>query len=71
VTPHPTAVWTAQQLREAFPWEQLPRYLIHDRDLAFQAVTATAKAMGTEEVRTSPRSPWQKGEDSYCTSLSP
>jgi putative transposase len=28
VTPHPTAAWTAQQLREAFPWDQAPRYLI-------------------------------------------
>ena len=59
VTAHPTAAWTAQQFREAFPWDQAPRYLIHDRDLAFQTVTATATAMGIEEVRTAPRSPWQ------------
>jgi transposase InsO family protein len=59
VTPHPTAAWTAQQFREAFPWDQAPRYLIHDRDLAFQAVVGTAKAMGIQEVRTAPRSPWQ------------
>lgn len=59
VTPHPTAAWTAQQLREAFPWDQAPRYLMHDRDLAFQAVTATARAMDIEVVRTAPRSPWQ------------
>jgi putative transposase len=59
VTSHPTAAWTAQQFREAFPWDQAPRYLIHDRDLAFHAVTATAKSMGIEEVLTAPRSPWQ------------
>jgi len=59
VTPHPTAAWTAQQFREAFPWDQAPRYVIHDRDLAFQAATASAKAMGIEVVRTAPHSPWQ------------
>ena len=32
VTAHPTAEWTAQQLREAFPWETAPRYLLRDRD---------------------------------------
>jgi transposase InsO family protein len=59
VTAQPTAAWTAQQFRDAFPWDQAPRYLIHDRDLAFHGLTGTAPAMGIEEVRTAPRSPWQ------------
>jgi putative transposase len=59
VTPHPTAAWTAQQFREAFPWDQASRYFIHDRDLAFHPMTTTAKEMGIEEVRTAARSPWQ------------
>jgi putative transposase len=59
VTDHPTAAWTAQQLREAFPWNEAPRYLVHDRDLAFHAWTTTAAAVGIEEVLTAPRSPWQ------------
>jgi len=32
VTAHPTAAWTAQQLREAWPWDTAPRFVIHDRD---------------------------------------
>jgi putative transposase len=59
VTDHPTAAWTAQQFREAFPWDQAPRYVIHDRDLAFQAATASANAMDIEVVRTAAHSPWQ------------
>src|SRR6267143_255793 len=35
VTAHPTAAWTGQQLREAFPFSQLPRYLLRDRDAIF------------------------------------
>jgi hypothetical protein len=35
VTAHPTAEWTPQQLREAFPWETAPRYLLRDRDRIF------------------------------------
>ncbi|HEX7422729.1 MAG TPA: hypothetical protein VF311_02420 [Terriglobales bacterium] len=35
VTAHPTAEWTGQQLREAFPFEQVPRYLLRDRDGIF------------------------------------
>ena len=58
VTAHPTA-WTAQQLREAFPWNEAPRYLIHDRDHAFDSLGTTAKAMGIDEVLTAPHAPWQ------------
>ena len=32
VTAHPTAEWIANQLTAACGWEQLPRYLIRDRD---------------------------------------
>ena len=38
VTPNPTTAWTAQQMREAFPWDDGPRYLIHDRDRSFGKV---------------------------------
>jgi len=61
VTEHPTAAWTAQQFREAFPWDAAPRYLIRDRDLAFAAVHVTADVMAISEVLTPPRSPWQNG----------
>jgi transposase InsO family protein len=52
-------MWTAQQLREAFPWDEAPRYLLHDRDHAFDSLKVTAKAIGIEEVLTAPRAPWQ------------
>jgi putative transposase len=61
VTPHPTAEWTAQQLREAFPWETAPRYLLRDRDRIFgQDFVAQVKAMGIKQVLSAPRSPWQR-----------
>lgn len=59
VTDHPTATWTAQQLREAFAWDRAPRYLVRDRDHAFDGLSVTATAMGIQEVLTAPRSPWQ------------
>ena len=62
VTAHPTAAWTAQQLREAFPWDEAPRYLLHDRDHAFDGWADTAKAMGMDDLLTAPRSPWQNVE---------
>ena len=61
VTAHPTATWIAQQLRNAFPHDQVPRYLLHDRDTAFAAVETTIAAMHIEAVRTAPRSPCQNG----------
>ena len=30
-----TSEWTTQQLREAFPWDRAPRYLLRDRDRIF------------------------------------
>ena len=59
VTDHPTAAWTAQQLREACPWGEAPRYLVRDRDHAFSAWAETAKTMRIDELLTAPRSPWQ------------
>ena len=59
VTAHPTAAWTAQQFREAFPGDEVPQYLIRDRDTAFAEIGSTAAGMGIHEVLTAPRSPWQ------------
>jgi putative transposase len=59
VTAHPTAIWAAQQLREAFPEDMAPHYLIHDRDHAFAALATTASGMGIQALRTAPHSPWQ------------
>ena len=58
VTEHPTAAWTAQQLRNAFPENDSPRYLLHDRDSVFAHVATTLAGMNVRTVRTAPRSPW-------------
>jgi len=61
VTAHPTAEWTAQQLREAFPWDAAPRYLLRDRDRIFgDEFKKQVKDMGIQEVLSAPRSPWQR-----------
>src|SRR5262249_30829390 len=44
---------------EAFPWGEVPRYLIRDRDHAFDGLGPTAKAIGIHEVLIAPRAPWQ------------
>jgi transposase InsO family protein len=60
VTAHPTADWTANQIVQAFPWDEAPRYLLRDRDGAYGAHFRHAvKGMGIEEVLSAPRSPWQ------------
>jgi len=61
VTAHPTAEWAVQQLREAFPWETAPRYLLRDRDRIFgNDFVDQVKAMGIQQVLSAPRSPWQR-----------
>jgi transposase InsO family protein len=60
VTAHPTADWIAQQISEAFPWDEAPRYLIRDRDGAYGAVVARRlRAMGIRDKPISAGSPWQ------------
>src|SRR5205085_32590 len=60
VTEHPTAVWTGQQIVEAFPEQTAPRYLLRDRDAIFGAqFRRRVAALGIEEVMAAPRSPWQ------------
>ena len=61
VTAHPTAEWTGQQLREAFPFDQLPRYLLRDRDAIFgNHFREQVRDLGISEVLSAPRSPWQR-----------
>jgi transposase InsO family protein len=60
VTGHPTAEWIAQQITEAFPWHETPRYLIRDRDGIYGvAVTRRLRAMGIRDKSIAPASPWQ------------
>jgi transposase InsO family protein len=60
VTAHPTAAWTAQQLREAWPWDDAPRFVMRDRDGIYGEVFCDAElALGIEEILIAPRSPWQ------------
>ena len=59
---NPTSAWVIQQLREAFPFDTAPRYLVFDRDSIFgSAVVKFVETLGTKPVRTSFRSPWQNG----------
>src|SRR3954462_2055855 len=61
VTVHATAEWTAQQLREAFPWDSVPRYLLRDRDQIFgRDFVDQVKVMGIKQVLSAPRSPWKR-----------
>ena len=60
VTAHPTAEWTAHQLRDAFPWDSAPRYLLRDRDRIFgHEFVNQVKAIGIQQVLSAPRSPWR------------
>jgi transposase InsO family protein len=60
VTAHPTAEWIANQLTEACGWEQIPRYLIRDRDGTYGEIfLRRVRSIGIRDRPTSPRSPWQ------------
>ena len=60
VTAHPTAEWTGRQLLEAFPYGTKPKYLLRDRDSIYGwEFEQCVKALGIEQVKSAPRSPWQ------------
>jgi hypothetical protein len=60
VTKHPTAVWTAQQMIEAFPDHAAPRWLLRYRDTIYGNPFRRRRvaSMGIGEVFSSPFSPW-------------
>jgi putative transposase len=64
VTEHPTVLWTAQQIVEAFPWDEAPRYLLRDRDAIYgEHFHQRVRNLGIEEAKIAPHSPWQ---NPYC-----
>ena len=60
VTEHPTAVWAAQQITEAFPEDRVPRFMVRDRDGIYgESLRSRVEGMSIKEIRIAPRSPWQ------------
>jgi transposase InsO family protein len=60
VTEHLTALWTAQQIVDAFPDDSAPSYLLRDRDAIYgEQFRRRMQGMRIEEVLTAPHSPWQ------------
>lgn len=54
VTRHPTDAWVAQQLREATPYGQTPRFLIRDNDNKFGSLFARVASSSNIEVLKTP-----------------
>src|SRR5215469_14551843 len=64
VTRHPSDAWVAQQLREATPFGQAPRFLIRDNDSKFGPLFArVADGIGIELLRTPFHAP---RANAYC-----
>ena len=61
-TYHPSSDWVAQQIREAFPFDDAPRRMLMDHDSIFlPLIRGTLPNMGIKVVRTSVGCPWQNG----------
>jgi len=62
VTRHPTSIWTAQQLRDAFPYADVSRFVVFNHDAKYGLeVPATIRAMSISPLRSSIACPWQNG----------
>jgi len=60
VTKAPSALWTAQQLTEAFPYGHPSRYLRRDRDRIYgEEFVRRTRALGLQQKLIAARSPWQ------------
>jgi transposase InsO family protein len=60
VTQYPSLDWIIQQLREATPFGERPRYLHRDNDgLYGKRVSKFLRDSGIQEVKSAYRSPWQ------------
>jgi hypothetical protein len=59
-TKHPTSAWIVQQIRQAFPENTAPRYLILDRGGKYaEEAIERPQCLGSKLIRTADRSPWQ------------
>jgi len=68
VTRSPSDEWIAQQLREATPFGEVPRYLIRDNDAEYAShVDAVAVGRGIEVLRIPIKAP---GANAVCERLS-
>ena len=65
VTAHPTAEWIAQQITEAFPWNDAPRYLIRDRDGIYGALADFITGIAESDFRYTQRHK-EKCSDEKC-----
>src|SRR6266852_6678774 len=62
ITRRPASIWIVQQLREAFPYQWAPNFLIFDRDAQYGLeVPFAVRSMDIRPIRSSFRSPWQNG----------
>jgi putative transposase len=62
VSRHPTSSWIVQQLREAFPYDAVPKFLVFDHDAKYGCeVPSAIRSLKITPVRTSIGSPWQNG----------
>ena len=60
ITDSPSAAWTAQQLAEAFPYANPPRYLLRDRDSIYSLeFVQRTLGLGLEQKLIAPLAPWQ------------
>lgn len=60
ITENPTALWTAQQMVNAFPFTTPPKYLLRDNDRIYGfEFTKRIEGLGMEEKTITPGSPWQ------------